>query len=44
VESCPVFLGAKYSDWPLDDAKGQDEATVRRIIADIDGDAASLSC
>lgn len=36
-ESCPVFLGAKYSDWPLDDPKGQDEATVRRVIADIDG-------
>jgi arsenate reductase len=35
-ESCPVFLGARYSDWPLDDPKGQDEATVRRIIADID--------
>ena len=36
-ESCPVFLGARYEDWPLDDPKGQDEATVRRIIADIDG-------
>ncbi len=36
-ESCPVFLGARYSDWPLDDPKGQDEATVRRIVADIDG-------
>ena len=35
-ESCPVFLGARYSDWPLDDPKGQDEATVRRVIADID--------
>jgi protein-tyrosine-phosphatase len=35
-ESCPVFLGARYSDWPLDDPKGQDEATVRRIVADID--------
>ena len=35
-ESCPVFLGARYSDWPLEDPKGQDEATVRRVIADID--------
>ena len=35
-ESCPVFLGAKYSDWPLDDPKGQDVATVRRVVADID--------
>ena len=35
-ESCPVFLGARYSDWPLDDPKGQDQATVRSIITDID--------
>jgi hypothetical protein len=28
--------GARYRDWPLDDPKGQDEATVRRIVADID--------
>jgi arsenate reductase len=35
-EACPVFLGARYADWPLDDPKGQDEATVRRVIADID--------
>jgi protein-tyrosine-phosphatase len=41
-ESCPVFLGAKYSDWPLDDPKGQDEATVRRVIADIDARVRAL--
>jgi protein-tyrosine-phosphatase len=41
-ESCPVFLGAKYSDWPLDDPKGQDEATVRRIVADIDARVRSM--
>ena len=35
-DTCPVYLGARYSDWPLDDPKGQDEATVRRIVADID--------
>lgn len=35
-DSCPVYLGARYLDWPLDDPKGQDEATVLRIIADID--------
>jgi protein-tyrosine-phosphatase len=35
-ESCPVYLGARYLDWELDDPKGQDPATVRRIIADID--------
>jgi protein-tyrosine-phosphatase len=35
-ETCPVYVGAQYQDWQLDDPKGQDEATVRRIIADID--------
>jgi arsenate reductase (thioredoxin) len=35
-ESCPYYRGARYADWPLDDPKGQDEATVRRIVADID--------
>jgi arsenate reductase (thioredoxin) len=36
-EACPVFFGARYADWPLDDPKNQDEASVRRILADIDG-------
>jgi protein-tyrosine-phosphatase len=35
-ESCPFYAGARYEDWPLDDPKGQDPATVRRIVADID--------
>ena len=35
-ETCPVHLGARYEDWALDDPKGQDEPTVRRIVADID--------
>ena len=35
-ENCPWYRGARYEDWPLDDPKGQDESTVRRIIADID--------
>jgi protein-tyrosine-phosphatase len=35
-EACPYFAGARYEDWPLDDPKGQDPATVRRIVADID--------
>jgi protein-tyrosine-phosphatase len=35
-ENCPYVPGARYRDWPLDDPKGQDEATVRRILADID--------
>jgi protein-tyrosine-phosphatase len=36
-EECPYYAGARYQDWELDDPKGQDEATVRRIVADIDG-------
>lgn len=35
-DECPYYAGARYEDWPLDDPKGQDEATVRRIVADID--------
>jgi arsenate reductase len=36
-ETCPVFPGKRYEDWPVDDPAGQDEATVRRIVDDIDG-------
>jgi arsenate reductase len=35
-DTCPVYQGARYEDWPLDDPKGQDLATVRRIVDDID--------
>ncbi|MFS3128193.1 low molecular weight phosphatase family protein [Nocardioides sp. Bht2] len=35
-ENCPYVPGARYRDWPLEDPKGQDEQTVRRIIVDID--------
>ena len=35
-ESCPYVPGVSYRDWPLEDPKGRDDATVRRIIADID--------
>ncbi|HET9648177.1 MAG TPA: heat-shock protein HtpX [Microlunatus sp.] len=35
-ENCPYVPGATYRDWPLDDPKGQDDATVRRIADDID--------
>lgn len=31
-ETCPVFPGKVYEDWPLDDPKGQDLPTVRRIV------------
>lgn len=35
-EECPFVPGATYRDWPLEDPKGQDDTTVRRIVADID--------
>jgi len=35
-EKCPYVPGVKYVDWPVDDPKGQDDATVRRIIAELD--------
>ncbi len=35
-ESCPVVVGTRVEDWPVDDPKGQDAATVRRIVADLD--------
>jgi protein-tyrosine-phosphatase len=35
-ETCPVFPGKRYEDWQLEDPKGQDLATVRRIVAEID--------
>ncbi len=36
-EECPYVPGVTYRDWPVDDPGGQDEATVRRVIADLDG-------
>lgn len=36
-EACPYYAGARYEDWELDDPKGQDPETVRRIVGDIDG-------
>lgn len=41
-DRCPVYLGARYLDWPLDDPRGQDEVTVRRIVADIDARVRAL--
>jgi len=35
-EICPVFPGATYEDWALDDPNGQDVGTVRRIVDEID--------
>jgi arsenate reductase len=35
-ETCPVFPGRRYEDWPVEDPKGQDLETVRRIVDDVD--------
>ena len=41
-DTCPVYLGARYEDWPLEDPKGQDPETVRRILTDVDGRVRAL--
>lgn len=35
-EECPYVPGVRYIDWPVEDPKNQDDATVRRIVADLD--------
>ena len=35
-ETCPIFPGKRYEDWELDDPKGQDLDTVRRIVSEVD--------
>jgi arsenate reductase len=35
-ETCPVFPGMRYEDWPVDDPAGQDLPAVRAIVDDID--------
>lgn len=35
-EECPFVPGVRYVDWPVADPGGQDEATVRTIIGDLD--------
>lgn len=35
-ETCPVFPGKRYEDWPVEDPKGQDLDAVRRIVDDVD--------
>lgn len=35
-ETCPVFPGKRYDDWQVEDPKGQDVETVRRIVDDVD--------
>jgi arsenate reductase len=35
-EECPYVPGVRYVDWPVADPGGQDEETVRGIVADLD--------
>jgi arsenate reductase (thioredoxin) len=35
-EECPYVPGVRYVDWPVADPGGQDEETVRAVIADLD--------
>lgn len=35
-DACPVYPGKRYEDWPVDDPRGRDLATVRRIRDEID--------
>jgi arsenate reductase len=41
-ETCPVFPGKRYEDWPVDDPAGQNLDTVRRIVDDIDARVRTL--
>ncbi len=41
-EECPYVPGVTYRDWPVDDPGGQDEATVRRIVGDLDARVRAL--
>ena len=35
-ESCEYVPGTQYVHWPTKNPEGQDDATLRRILADID--------
>ena len=35
-EECPYVPGVAYRDWPVADPAGQDQDTVRAIVADLD--------
>jgi arsenate reductase len=42
-ETCPLFPGKVYEDWPVDDPKDQDIETVRRIVADVEARVRALA-
>ncbi len=35
-ETCPIYPGKRYEDWPVEDPAGQDPSVVRGIVDDID--------
>jgi arsenate reductase len=35
-ETCPVFPGKRYEDWPVADPAGQDVEVVRKIVDEVD--------
>ena len=35
-ETCPYVPGKRYEDWELEDPKGKDLATVRRIVNEVE--------
>ena len=41
-EECPYVPGVRYVDWPVEDPRGQDDETVRRIVADLDARVRNL--
>ena len=41
-DNCPWAPNTEFRDWPLEDPKGQDDTTVRRIMADIDARVRAL--
>jgi len=41
-EACPAVPGGRIVDWELEDPKGKDLDTVRRIVDDIDGRVRAL--
>ena len=41
-QTCPVLPGRTYEDWPLDDPKGQDLDTVRRIVDEVEQQVRAL--
>lgn len=42
-ETCPVFPGKTYEDWLVEDPKGQDLETVRRIVDDVEARVRDLA-